>query len=227
MNKAIIKSYQNTSTDFAASISILNNLIFRHHENKLQDFNLYNASFGKFNIIQSPTYSWASLNNNYISIFLKELPFNYEMFLPQVFLVNSEFSISESSNVSQAEKNTENNTVLLKIRLTNIEKISSIHSFIVHIKGMDNSETEIEGMKEVFLKIDELIDKNDYFSINELITSFISSEFSFQFHISLLASTLPNKEKISNRPLLFSNTIKVGKTLMPESEVMSTLQGLE
>ena len=82
-------------------------------------------------------------------------------------------------------------------------------------------------MKELFLKVDELIDNNDILSIDDLIISFISLEFSFQFHISLLASTLKVKSLIKKRYLAYQNAVRLGEKIMSTEDVLLTLHGLE
>ena len=86
---------------------------------------------------------------------------------------------------------------------------------------------EILRMKDIYLTIDSLIDCNDIQAIDDLIISFISLEFSFQYHICLLASTLKIKESLKNRNELYTNAVMLGEKLMTREDTRLTLQGLE
>jgi len=166
------------------------------------------------------------INNNYLSLFLKKLPFNYRIYSAEGTYINME-SLNFIFNLIQPdETDSENNDSILEISLINIEKLSSIHSFLTQLKKKDNEDNEISGMKDIFLRVDEFVDLKDYNSIDELIRSFISLDFSFQFHISLLASTLRIKQLVNNRTKLVENALIVGASLMTDEELQLTLQGL-
>jgi len=166
------------------------------------------------------------IDNNFISISYKKYPVNYRIFLSNgTFFKKESFETIINLNTLN-EIDSENNDSILTVSLTNIEKLGAIHSFLVQLKTKDNVENEIMGMKEIYLKVDELIDKKDYHSIDELIKFFINLDFSFQFHISLLASTLKIKQILSNRFTLVENALKEGEKVLTKAELNSTLKGL-
>lgn len=166
------------------------------------------------------------IDNNFISISYKKYPVNYRIFLSDgTFFKKESFETIINLNTLN-EIDSENNDSILTVSLTNIEKLGTIHSFLAQLKTKDNVENEIMGMKEIYLKVDELIDKKDYHSIDELIKFFINLDFSFQFHISLLASTLKIKQILSNRFTLVENALKEGEKVLTKAELKSTLKGL-
>lgn len=165
-------------------------------------------------------------DNNYLSIFLRKLTYNYRIYSSVgTYLYNASwnfiFDLHETDKSSS-----ENNDSILEVRLVNIERLSTIHAFLAQLTTKDNEVNDISGMKDIFLKIDELIDYKEFTLIDDLIRSFIGLDFSFQFHVSLLASTLIIKDNLINRTELFENAIRVGHYL-PEEERQLTLQGLE
>lgn len=167
------------------------------------------------------------LNNSYLSLYLRKLPFNYRIYSSEGTYTNKEsWNFNLNLNILD-EFDSENNDSIMEVSLINIDRIASNHSFLTQLMKKDNEVDDISGMKDIFLKIDELIDIQDYNSIDDLITSFISLDFSFQFHISLLASTLKIKQTLGNRIKLFKNAISVGASLMTEEELQLTLQGLD
>lgn len=166
-------------------------------------------------------------DNNYLTVALNKLPFNYRLFSQAGTYVNNALWNFALAPYQSLVTDTENNDSFLEARVVNINKIAELHSFLVQLKNKDVEESEISGMKELFLKVDELIDNNDILSIDDLIISFISLEFSFQFHISLLASTLKVKSLIKKRYLAYQNAVRLGEKIMSTEDVLLTLHGLE
>jgi hypothetical protein len=167
------------------------------------------------------------IDNNYLSIFLRKLTYNSEIYSSIGTIINKAnwnyiFDLTEIDN-----SDSENNGSIIELSLVNIERLSEIHSFLTHLKTKDNELDEITGMKEIILKIDDLIDNKDFNLIDNMITSFISLDFSFQFNVSLIACTLVIKEHLSNRIKLFENAKLLSRNLMSEDELQLTLQGLE
>lgn len=175
-----------------------------------------------------PVYSVMPLfDNNYLTVFQKKMLFNYRM----CSAVSTYLNVASWNIVFDLNKTDEfdfdNSDALLEARVININRISELHIFLVGLKQKDDEAHEISGMKALFLKIDELIDNNDFPAIDDFILSFISLDFSFQFHISLLASTLKMKSSLNNRAKLFENSMLLGSKLMTKEELQLTLQGLE
>ncbi len=166
-------------------------------------------------------------DNNYFAVVLNKLSINYRLFSANGVFLNKPMWDFAFDPCRTMLSDTENNDSILETRVINVNKITELHSFLIQLKNKDIEEMEITGMKDLFLKVDELIDNNDFLSLDDFIISFISLEFSFQFHISLLASTLKVKNILKKRNIAFQNAIKLGEQIMSTEEVLLTLQGLE
>jgi hypothetical protein len=219
------------------SESLISSDIFLHSDRKLLEFKsdtstyFHNIiSFGFENDIYNSVNDYTTCkilqlsNNTYLSLFLKKLSYNWRIFSSEGMYIKKENLDFVSNIKKQEELDTENNDSIIEVHLINIERLSSIHLFLANLKMKDNEADDIMGMKDIFLKVDELADNRDYISIDDLISSFISFDFSFQFHISLLTATYNIKDNIKNRVGLYENALKEGIKFLSKVELESTLR---
>jgi len=86
--------------------------------------------------------------------------------------------------------------------------------------------SEIEQMKYIYKKLDEMFDNREFEKVDEFINFFVEDNWNFQLHVCLLAATLRIEDRLKNRDKLKESSIKVGTKEIGKENTINTLDGL-
>lgn len=100
--------------------------------------------------------------------------------------------------------------------------------YIVFFNTLKDKERidDLEAIDFLYDYIDNLIEKNDFMKINNIIRFFISKEFKLKLSVGLLTITHPYKNTLTNRSSLIEYAISAGKKEnLTEEQITSILNG--
>lgn len=98
-------------------------------------------------------------------------------------------------------------------------KDNKIDIFLMGVKSKDHTKDDVEGMKDIYLKIEQFFAQKDFASIDKMIELFLELNFSPFFYVTMLAGTKSFKEKLKNRERLFQRAIDLYEIKYPKESL--------